>query len=68
MYAIIKMRQLMVLSILVPHFPPLGSGGVPPVPPTILMSASRYLSLVLLQAQVVSQVPDENPHLLLPCW
>ena len=30
----------MVLSIMFPHFPALGSGGVPPVPPTILMSAS----------------------------
>ena len=28
----------MVLSIMVPHIPALGSGGVPPVPPTILMS------------------------------
>ena len=28
----------MVLSIMVPHFPAIGSGGVPPVPPTILMS------------------------------
>ena len=24
---------------MVPHFPALGSGGMPPVPPTILMSA-----------------------------
>ena len=30
----------MVLSIMVPHFPALGSGGMPPVPPTILMSAA----------------------------
>jgi hypothetical protein len=30
----------MVLSIMVPHFPAIGSGGVPPVPPTILMSAA----------------------------
>ena len=30
----------MVLTILVPHFPALGSGGMPPVPPTILMSDS----------------------------
>jgi hypothetical protein len=29
----------MVLSIMVPHFPAIGSGGMPPVPPTILMSA-----------------------------
>ena len=29
----------MVLSIMVPYFPALGSGGVPPGPPTILMSA-----------------------------
>jgi hypothetical protein len=28
----------MVLSIKVPHFPAIGSGGVPPVPPTILIS------------------------------
>ena len=28
----------MVLSIMVPHFPAIGSGVVPPVPPTILMS------------------------------
>ena len=27
----------MVLSIMVPHFPVNGSGGVPPVPLTILM-------------------------------
>jgi hypothetical protein len=27
----------MDFSIMVPHFPALGSGGVPPVPPTILM-------------------------------
>ena len=29
----------MVLSIMVPHFPDLGSGGEPPLPPIILMSA-----------------------------
>ena len=29
----------MVLSIMVPHYPAIGSGGMPPVPPTILMSA-----------------------------
>ena len=29
----------MVLSIMVPRFPAIGSGGMPPVPPTILMSA-----------------------------
>ena len=28
----------MVLSIMVPHFPALGSRGMPPVPPTIFMS------------------------------
>ena len=28
----------MALSIMVPHFPALGSKGMPPVPPTILMS------------------------------
>ena len=28
-----------VLSIMIPDFPAIGSGGVPPVPPTILMSA-----------------------------
>jgi hypothetical protein len=28
----------MVLSIMVPQFPAIGSGGVPSVPPTILMS------------------------------
>jgi hypothetical protein len=28
----------MVQSIMVPHFPAIGSGGMPPVPPTILMS------------------------------
>ena len=28
----------MVLSIMVPHFPGIGSGGMPPVPPTIIMS------------------------------
>ena len=28
----------MVLSIMVPHFPVVGSRGGPPVPPTILMS------------------------------
>ena len=33
----------MVLSIIVPHFPALGSGGVPPVPPIILMSGYYYL-------------------------
>jgi hypothetical protein len=34
----------MDLSIMVPHFPALGSGGVPPVPPTILMSASGSIT------------------------
>ena len=29
----------MVISIMAPHFPALGSGGMPPVPQTILMSA-----------------------------
>jgi hypothetical protein len=29
----------MVLTIMVPHFPVIGSGGMPPVHPTILMSA-----------------------------
>jgi hypothetical protein len=28
----------MVLRIMVPHYPAIGSGGVPPMPPTILMS------------------------------
>jgi hypothetical protein len=27
---------------MVPHFPAIGSGGVPPVPPTIIMSALKY--------------------------
>jgi hypothetical protein len=35
----------MVLSIMVPHFPALGSGGMPPVPPTILMSESKWTRL-----------------------
>ena len=30
----------MVLSIMVPNLSAIGSGGVPPVPPTILMSAA----------------------------
>ena len=33
----------MVLGIMVPHFPGTGSGGVPPLPPTILMSAGMPL-------------------------
>jgi hypothetical protein len=36
----------MVLSIMVPHFSANGSGGVPPVPPTILMSDGGPLSRV----------------------
>ena len=32
---------MLVLSIMVPHFPAIGSGGVPPVPPTILMSGMQ---------------------------
>jgi hypothetical protein len=35
----------MGLSIMVPHFPGIGSGGVPPVPPTILMSEWEKASL-----------------------
>jgi hypothetical protein len=31
----------MVLSIMVPQYPAIGSGGVPLVPPTILMSVDR---------------------------
>ena len=27
---------------MVPHFPGIGSGGMPPVPPTILMSGPGY--------------------------
>ena len=36
----------MVLSIMVPHFPDIGSGGVPPVPPTILTSGSGREKIV----------------------
>jgi hypothetical protein len=32
----------MILSIMVPHFAVIGSEGMPPVPPTILMSAYTY--------------------------
>jgi hypothetical protein len=39
----------MILSIIVPHFPALGSGGVLPVPPTILMSGCLYAIKSLLQ-------------------
>ena len=35
----------MVLSNMVPHFPAVGSGGVPPVPPTILMSVPQFFVL-----------------------
>jgi hypothetical protein len=37
----------MVLSIMVPHFPSHGSGGMPPVPPTILMTVHIVFQLVL---------------------
>ena len=52
----------MVLSIVVPHFPALGSGGVPPVPPTILMSVRAcilYFGILypnMLRIQGVSTV------------
>ena len=32
--------EFMVLSIMVPHFPNTGSGGMPPMPQTILMSVN----------------------------
>ena len=32
---------------MVPHFPATGSGGVPPLPPTILMSAYIYIDLTM---------------------
>jgi hypothetical protein len=32
----------MVLSHMVPQFSAIGSGGVPPMPPTILMSDTHY--------------------------
>ena len=36
----------MVLGIMVPHFPATGSGGVPPLPPTILMSGFGFPSFL----------------------
>jgi hypothetical protein len=33
---------------MVPHFPTLGSGGVPPMPPTILMTALKKLFLFVM--------------------
>ena len=32
---------------MIPHFPAIGSGGMPPVPPTILMSANLVLVILL---------------------
>ena len=34
----------MVLSIMVPHFPALGSGGMPSMPPTSIMSGWEKMS------------------------
>ena len=45
---ILKMSKFMILIIMVPHFPAIGSGGMPPVPPTILMSA---LPLLLTESE-----------------
>ena len=39
----------MVLSIMVPHFPAIGSGGMPPVHPTILMSALNQIKVQNIQ-------------------
>jgi hypothetical protein len=36
---IFKISKFTILITMVPHFPAIGSGGMPPVPPTILMSA-----------------------------
>jgi hypothetical protein len=36
-----KLGKFTVLSIFVPNFSALGSGGIPPVPPTILLSDYR---------------------------
>jgi hypothetical protein len=38
----------MVLSHMVPQFPAIGSEGVPPMPPTILMSVVRLNKRVVL--------------------
>jgi hypothetical protein len=35
----------MVLTIMVPHLSAIGSGGMPPVPPTIFMSAPLFSML-----------------------
>ena len=43
----------MVLSIMVPHFFAIGSGGVPPVPPTILMSDNMLMCYALLYATCI---------------
>ena len=34
----LKMWQIDGPRIMVPHFPAIGSGGMPPLPPTILLS------------------------------
>jgi hypothetical protein len=43
-----------VLSIKVPHFPDIGSEGVPPVPPTILMSGLAWGGSLTIVATFVS--------------
>jgi hypothetical protein len=38
---IFKMSKFTILIIMVPHFPAIGSGGMPHMPPTILMSDAK---------------------------
>ena len=40
------MRLFTVVKKLFPHFPALGSGGMPPVPPTLQMSADKQCKRV----------------------
>jgi hypothetical protein len=50
----------MVLIIMFPHFPAMGSGGMPPVPPTILMSgldSTVYPNTSVTLLPSLAQVP-----------
>jgi hypothetical protein len=48
----------MVLSIMVPHIPTLGFGGVPPVPPAILMSGRGVNGVPTFFIHLISNVHE----------
>ena len=45
---------------MIPHFPALGFGGVPPVPPNILMSASQCIASCSTKRRLIVTIADPN--------